>query len=82
MNRHFFAAFPGSHERCRHNRQSAAHAGKTARFRETAKFDGTIARALDFVDRTRQIATLNVIGIRGVEQNDGIVLQRVIDPRL
>ena len=70
------------HERLRHDGERAADAGEPAVLREAAELDGTFARAGNFVDgmRGRRVGDVGFVG--GVEEDDRLVLQRVIHPGL
>src|SRR5215471_8537607 len=64
----------------RQHRKAAAHTGKPAVLRKTAKFHGALARAGNFENGTRNFAIRNVGLVRGVEQQKRVVLARVIYP--
>ena len=69
-------------ERFRHDGERAARAGEAAVLREAAELDGALARAGNFVNRMRQRRVGDVGLVGRVEQDDGLVFERVFHPRL
>ncbi len=67
-------------DRFRHDRETAAHAGESAGFREAAKFDRALFRARNFEDGMRDFRLADVALVGGVEEEQGAVLLRVGDP--
>ena len=82
MQRLEFAGFGLRVERLGHDGERATDAGESAVLRATAEFDGAVARAGNFVNRMRQRRVGDVRLVSRVEQNDGLVFERVFHPRL
>src|SRR5205085_7087209 len=64
-----------------HHEVCAARAGEARRLRIAAKLQRDFARAFHFVDRVRNLRIADVGLVRAVEEDDGLVLLRVGNPR-
>ena len=80
MERQFFTGIRASKQRFRHHRETAAHAGEATNLGKTSEFNGAFARAFDLKNRMRDPGIGNVSLVSGVEQNQRIVLARIVDP--
>ena len=69
-------------QRFRHDRETAAHAGESARLGKAAELNGALARAFDFVDGMRNIRLRNIAFVGGIEEENGLVRARVSHPGL
>ena len=58
----------------------ATHAGEAAVFRKAAELDGHVLGTFDFEDRARDLRVLDEGLVGGVEENDRIVLLRILHP--
>src|SRR5438132_11956700 len=80
MERQFFPEIGASEQRLRHHRKTATDAGEAANFRKTSELDRAFVPAFDFKNRMRNFWIGNVSFVSGVEQNERIMLTRVINP--
>ena len=80
MEWHFFSRIGASKQRLRHDRETAAHSGEAANLGKTSEFNRAITPAFDLKNRMRDLRIRNVSLVSGVEQNQRIVLARIVDP--
>ena len=67
-------------QRFRHDREPATHPGEAAVLREAAELDRAFARARNLENRMRNLRVADVSLVGRIEEDDRLVLPRVVDP--
>src|SRR5947209_19482558 len=80
MQRQALAGASFCPDRFRHDSKAAPNSSKSADLGEAAKFDRTVRRARNLVNRMRESRIADVGLVGGIEQDQSIVFARIIDP--